>query len=811
MKVDTAFRLSTYLTVAVASGCLTYAEAPYLPGLTFLAIPLGVLLVVAFFLEGAWSLSAGGANGLGLLVAVGWVGWVVLFSDEFDDPLGRPPWPAVFLPYLGPLLMLLLLIKLFRPKDIRDYWYLHSIGLIEVVVGAVLVVESYFGAMLLGYVLCAFWSMTLFYMFREQEKAKPGVRKREEGRGRREEISRAAYSSLILHPSSLSPTPDSKVSWRHLGFWPAARRTLAVTLVTLSLFLLTPQQGSTDAVFFLLDRTSRGQTGFANSPMDLTTTGRIEVDDSVAFEVYAENADGTPKKDLSPTIRWRGMVMDHYALGRWMHPGHQLTFVPRGSRTQLPDLGSDQFFITYRIHTKQSHGLFLAEPIIVSVDRQPGLMKMPEAWMPYVSLTLQGTPIVGHSLFNYQDREDVVVGVVPLEPIRVTYQQVTRPASRDGLSQPLSLKDTDKTFLTDQLLDQPVSGIRKWTKELLDRWTQEKKVDPEDVKKKVLVRPGKSLRCLAPESRERVARALVDYLALSGEYDYSLSLERQDRQLDPTEDFLRNVKQGHCQRFATALVLMLRSAGIPARLVVGFRGAEAKSALEPDNGWYIIRQSHAHAWVEALVGQKNAEGKTELRWLTLDPSPLQEADDAGSLTFSQWWDRSLQFLRNFWRVYILEYNTQQQGEVVQTLWRHGAAHAISGYQWIQREPYWLAGLTALLVGVIWLRRPKIRRHPPPTIHHSPAFYYRLLKLLKRSGRLVPRVGQTPQEFAANAQDFLATRGIETDLIKLPVRIVELFYQVRYGQMTISPAERHQIDRQLARLSAALNKSSTVTT
>ena len=82
-----------------------------------------------------------------------------------------------------------------------------------------------------------------------------------------------------------------------------------------------------------------------------------------------------------------------------------------------------------------------------------------------------------------------------------------------------------------------------------------------------------------------------------------MNLEHQDSNLDPTEDFLRNVKQGHCERFATGLTLMLRSAGIPCRLVVGFRGADAKNSLEPDNGWYVVRQSHAHAWVEALVGQ----------------------------------------------------------------------------------------------------------------------------------------------------------------------------------------------------------------
>src|SRR5260370_959764 len=92
MRPDTGFRLSTYLTVAVASGCLTYAEGPYLPGVAFFALPLAALLVAAYWVEGKWSLSAQGANGLGLLISVGWVGWGIFFSDEFEDPLCRPLW-----------------------------------------------------------------------------------------------------------------------------------------------------------------------------------------------------------------------------------------------------------------------------------------------------------------------------------------------------------------------------------------------------------------------------------------------------------------------------------------------------------------------------------------------------------------------------------------------------------------------------------------------------------------------------------------------------------------------------------------------
>jgi len=285
-------------------------------------------------------------------------------------------------------------------------------------------------------------------------------------------------------------------------------------------------------------------------------------------------------------------------------------------------------------------------------------------------------------------------------------------------------------------------------------------------------------------------------------------LERSDRDVaDPTEDFLLNVKQGHCERFATGLTLMLRSAGIPCRLVVGFRGADAKNPLEPDNGWYVVRQSHAHAWVEALVGQENAEGKMELRWLTLDPSPLQEADASGTLSLAQWWENSLQFLRSFWRHYILEYNTEQQGEAVQALWKRFALTAkLEAFSsWVQREPYWLASFTVLLVGLIWLRRPKARPRQRITPAPETAFYHRLLTLMERRCRLTPKVGQTPQEFGARAQEFLTAQKLEAVSKDLPLRIIELFYKARYGGMVIPASQLQEIDRQLDFLNVALKK------
>ncbi len=77
---------------------------------------------------------------------------------------------------------------------------------------------------------------------------------------------------------------------------------------------------------------------------------------------------------------------------------------------------------------------------------------------------------------------------------------------------------------------------------------------------------------------------------------------------DPVLDFLFVNKSGHCEYFATGMVLLARAAGIPARFVAGYRVAE----LTPF-GYYVVRERNAHAWVEAWTP---GEG-----WMTRDPTP----------------------------------------------------------------------------------------------------------------------------------------------------------------------------------------------
>jgi len=105
------------------------------------------------------------------------------------------------------------------------------------------------------------------------------------------------------------------------------------------------------------------------------------------------------------------------------------------------------------------------------------------------------------------------------------------------------------------------------------------------------------------------AKTIEKYLREN--YSYSLKIKHINKNIDPIEDFLFNVKKGYCEYYATAMVLMLRSIGIPARVVSGYIGGEYNKYGD----YYIVRQSNAHTWVEAAI-----KGK----WITFDPTPPEQ-------------------------------------------------------------------------------------------------------------------------------------------------------------------------------------------
>lgn len=94
-------------------------------------------------------------------------------------------------------------------------------------------------------------------------------------------------------------------------------------------------------------------------------------------------------------------------------------------------------------------------------------------------------------------------------------------------------------------------------------------------------------------------------------YHYSLRFQRTPRR-DPVVDFLDRHPQGHCEFFASALALLGRAAGVPTRVVGGYRVAERN----PVGDYFVVREKNAHAWVEAWDPSRG--------WVTLDATPANE-------------------------------------------------------------------------------------------------------------------------------------------------------------------------------------------
>src|SRR5262249_41167424 len=147
---------------------LGYAEFPFLPEIGWFGAATSVLLIVAFLAEGRWSLSVLAANLLGLAIAVGGGAWVIYHVARGTDSwLATTPWPAAFLPYVGPLVMLLITALVWRPKRPAEIWWLHGLGLMAVALASTMADEAVFGILILAYVACGVWSLALFWLCRE--------------------------------------------------------------------------------------------------------------------------------------------------------------------------------------------------------------------------------------------------------------------------------------------------------------------------------------------------------------------------------------------------------------------------------------------------------------------------------------------------------------------------------------------------------------------------------------------------------------------------------------------------------------------
>jgi transglutaminase-like putative cysteine protease len=94
-----------------------------------------------------------------------------------------------------------------------------------------------------------------------------------------------------------------------------------------------------------------------------------------------------------------------------------------------------------------------------------------------------------------------------------------------------------------------------------------------------------------PADPDAIVESLYRHIGTAG-FTYTLAPGAYEQ--DPVDEFWLDRRVGFCEHFATAFVVVLRSMGIPARVVTGYQGADPQL----EDGYVIVRQSNAHAWVE---------------------------------------------------------------------------------------------------------------------------------------------------------------------------------------------------------------------
>jgi len=329
-----------------------------------------------------------------------------------------------------------------------------------------------------------------------------------------------------------------------------------------------------------------------------------------------------------------------------------------------------------------------------------------------------------------------------------------------------------------------------------------------------------------PEAR---ARALEVYLRDSGRFSYTLRMDVVDPNLDPVEDFLVNRKQGHCEYFASALALLLRSINIQSRVVNGFKGGDWSELTETLN----VRQKHAHSWVEAYAGMRPDRSPI---WITLDPTPAAERQESiahvGGMASN--FRPLTDVIRYVWVFYVVGFDGERQDRLLYAPMRMLIREARDQYArlggWIRN---WFAtlfhfrdisafislrgfiatlfvGILALLVArlayrlaqrfILWLRG----RGLDATSLTAGSLFYRRLAQLLAAFDLERNPAETQSEFARRAQTFLIGQGPLTQPVAdVPHQVVDAFYRVRFGHLELERASLDELDARLDTLESSL--------
>lgn len=509
-----------------------------------------------------------------------------------------------------------------------------------------------------------------------------------------------------------------------------------IIVLALPFFLIAPRTASS-----ALKRGGGSLAGFIGFSDNVTLgeIGRLKGNDEIFMHVRVENSNAGTFAGL----RWRGVALDQFTGRAWKKSAVAERFERKES-----DRGFFQLGTTEDVQRLTTQTFFL-EPVDTPVLFGAPRVVAVQGRLPFVRVDSEGS-IQTRS----HDQERVVYKVYSdtTEPIanvlRADAMQYYAPAARY-----LELPGN---------LDPRIPALAK---EIVERKDARNGYDE--------------------------ARAIETYLRDS--YGYTLELKAGGP--DPLSDFLFRVRAGHCEYFATALAVMLRTRGIASRVVNGFLPGEYNEAAEA----YTVRQSDAHSWVEAYFPQTRS-------WVTFDPTPpagriaQTRTGLAGKLS------KYSEALELMWFQYVVGYDKQEQHSLATSLrkelsdFRRGSA-----VRWEQARSAFPALMSFVLPGILafgavfiavvltgrvrrfgWRRGLKVWSGARGAESSRVDFYRRLVAALAKQG-IKREPHQTPLEFASRV-------GLNE-----ASAITKAYNRVRFGEEKLSAAERKQIDALLSSL------------
>jgi protein-glutamine gamma-glutamyltransferase len=545
-----------------------------------------------------------------------------------------------------------------------------------------------------------------------------------------------AETRLLVPPDSRVFRKAGKRSWRSTE---AARLPVVAVMLlllifalALPLFLIAPRSGAA-----ALTRSGGGLTNFIGFSENVTLgqIGTLKQDDGVVMRVRVD--DPEPPQDL----RWRGVALDEFTGRGWRKSAEARRVEAANERGGFFQVGT-----TEALHRLTTQTVFL-EPLESTVLFGAPRVVAIQGDLPFVRVDAEGG----------------------LQSRRHDYERLMYKAISDTDEPPIEQ-------LREDMRPYPAS---------FERYLQL----PEDLDRRIVYHAQFVLRNAQARNRYDAAKAIEFDLR----QNFAYSLEMKAAGPDPLADFLFNVQQGHCEYFSTAMVVLLRTHGIAARVVNGFLSGEYNET----SGAYTVRQSDAHSWVEVYFPSTRS-------WVTFDPTPSIGRVEPVRTGITAQLHKYMEALELLWFQYVVGYDKQEQRSLATSLHNRVFDYGrLASNLLATVRSYLTAGTLTVVVAVLavallvltlifgrrlwrfgWRRGGAITGDEQTW--SSVEFYKRLLSVMEQRG-LSRDKHLTPLEYAN-------TLGHGPALM-----ITRAYNRVRFGGQRLSATEKRDIENALREL------------